>query len=196
MGAGRGEEAAVADGAVRSIDDTPLGRIVFRLATAVAIAGGVALLVITGITVVSVIGRALIPFGFSAVPGDFELVQAGILFAVFSFMPWCHLERGHAIVAIVTDRFPVRFSAVAEFIWDVAMLGASVFLTWRLWGGLLDKLGNRESTFILRIPLWLIYSAGLAGAVVFVITAAYCIMRSGGNAFAARPVRPVSGAGE
>ena len=115
----------MADGAVRSIDDTPLGRIVFRLATAVAIAGGVALLVITGITVVSVIGRALIPFGFSAVPGDFELVQAGILFAVFSFMPWCHLERGHAIVAIVTDRFPVRFSAVAEFIWDVAMLGAN-----------------------------------------------------------------------
>ena len=113
---------------MRSIDDTPLGHIVFRLAAAIAILGGIALVAITVTTVVSVVGRALIPFGFGAVPGDFELVQAGILFAVFAFLPWCHLERGHAIVAIVTDRFPVRFSAIAEFIWDVAMLVAAAFV--------------------------------------------------------------------
>jgi TRAP-type C4-dicarboxylate transport system permease small subunit len=186
----------VPDGAVRSIDDTPLGRIVFRLAAAIAILGGIALVAITVITVVSVVGRALIPFGFGAVPGDFELVQAGILFAVFAFLPWCHLERGHAIVAIVTDRFPVRFSAIAEFIWDVAMLVAAAFVIWRLWFGMLDKLGNSESTFILRIPLWMIYSAGLVGAAVFVVVSLYCALRSGSNAVAINPARPVSGAGE
>lgn len=193
---GRGEEAAVPDGAVHSIDDTPLGRIVFGLAATAALLGGVALVAITAITVISVIGRALIPLGLGAIPGDFELVQAGILFAVFAFMPWCHLERGHAIVAIVTDRFPVRFSAFAEFIWDLAMLGAAALVTWRLWAGMLDKLGNGESTFILRVPLWMVYSAGLVGAAIFVVAALYCAIRSGRNAFAARPSRPVSGAGE
>lgn len=178
------------------MDDTPIGRAVLRLAMVVAFLGGVALVAITAITVISVVGRALIPFGFGAVPGDFELVQAGILFAVFSFLPWCHLERGHAIVAIVTDRFPVRFSAVAELVWDIAMLVAAIFIALRLWAGLLDKVGNRESTFILRVPLWLIYSAGLVGAVVFVIAAAYCVARSGRNAFSRHPVAPVSGAGE
>ncbi|MEO8758964.1 MAG: TRAP transporter small permease [Devosia sp.] len=178
------------------MDETPVGRFVVRLAAVVAILGGVALVAITAITVVSVIGRALIPLGGGAVPGDFELVEAGMLFAVFAFLPWCHLERGHATVAIVTDRFPIRFSAVAEFVWDTVMLVAAVFLTWRLWAGLVDKYGNGESTFILGVPLWMVYSAGLFGAVILVIVAVYCVARSAANAVSASPVRPISGAGE
>jgi TRAP-type C4-dicarboxylate transport system permease small subunit len=178
------------------VDETTVGRLVRRLTAAVAILGGVALVAITAITVVSVIGRALIPLGGGAIPGDFEMVQAGMLFAVFAFLPWCHLKRGHAIVAIVTDRFPVRLGALAEFIWDLIMFVAAALITWRLWAGLLDKLGNAESTFILRVPLWMIYSAGLFGAVIFVVAAAYCVVRSGANALSASPVRPLSGAGE
>ena len=178
------------------MDESPVGRLVSRLAAAVAILGGGALVSITAITVGRVIGRAFIPLAGGAVPGDLELVQAGMLFAVFTFLPWCHLERGHAIVAIVTDQFPRRFSAFAEFIWDLVMLVAAVFVTWRLWAGLADKYGNGESTFILRMPLWMVYSAGLFGAVIFVITAAYCVARSAANAFSATPIRPISGAGE
>lgn len=178
------------------MDETPLGRLVFRMATVVAVAGGFALVAATVITVVSVIGRALIPFGLSAIPGDVELVQAGMLFAVCCFLPSCHLERGHAIVAIVTDRLPVRFSAVAEALWDACMFLASAFIAWRFWFGMMDKLGNREQTFILRIPLWIAYAAGLFGLVVFVIVALYCAIRSARNAVAAQPVRPLSGAGE
>jgi TRAP-type C4-dicarboxylate transport system permease small subunit len=178
------------------MDDTLAGRFVRGLAKFTAMAGGAAMIFITLITVVSIIGRALIRWGFSAVPGDFEIVQAGMLFAIFAFLPWAHLERGHAIVAVLTDRFPVRFNALAEFIWDVAMLLTSAFIAWRLWAGMLDKLGNKESTFILGIPIWVIYSTGLVGAVIFVIVAAYCAVRSGRNAFSANPSRPVSEASE
>jgi TRAP-type C4-dicarboxylate transport system permease small subunit len=178
------------------MDETPVGRLVLALASGLAIAGGVSLAAVTVITVLSVIGRALIPIGLAPVPGDVELVQAGILFAVFVFLPWCHLERGHAIVAVLTDRFPVRFSAIAEFIWDVVMVVVAAFIAWRLWIGLTDKYGNLESTFILRLPLWIVYSGGFIGAVMFVIAAVYCAARSGSNAFSPRPARPVSGAGE
>jgi TRAP-type C4-dicarboxylate transport system permease small subunit len=178
------------------MDDTPIGRLVVGLARALAIVGGLALILVVVVTFVSVIGRALIPLGLSAIPGDFELVQAGMLFVVFSFLPWCHLDRGHAIVAILTDRFPVRFNAFAEFIWDVCMLIAATFIMWRLAMGLLDKYGNHESTFILRIPAWIVYVGGLVGAVVFVIVAAYCVARSGANAMSANPVKPTAGAGE
>jgi TRAP-type C4-dicarboxylate transport system permease small subunit len=178
------------------MDETPVGRFVIRLASAAAVAGGASLAFAIAITVVSVIGRALIPLGLRPIPGDVELVQATILFAVCCFLPWCHLERGHAIVAIVTDRFPIRFSAGAEFIWDVLMFVAAALIAWRLWAGLIDKLGNKESTFILRIPIWIIYSAGLLGAIIFVVAAAYCAVRSGRNAVSMSPVRPISGAGE
>ena len=178
------------------MDDTPIGRLVYGLARIAAIAGGCALTLVTIITVVSVVGRALIPLGLGAIPGDFEIVQAGVLFAVFCFLPWCHLERGHAIVAIVTDRFPARFSAALEFVWDAAMLVAASFIAWRLWAGLIDKAGNRESTFILRVPLWMIYSAGLVGALIFVAVTVYCVVRSGRNSMSPNPVQPQSGAGE
>jgi TRAP-type C4-dicarboxylate transport system permease small subunit len=178
------------------MDETLVGRLVYGLAKAVAIAGGTALLIVTAITFVSVIGRTLIPFGLRPISGDFEIVQAGALFAIFAFMPWCHLERGHAIVAIITDRAPVRLSALAEFVWDVAMLVVVTFITWRLWAGLGDKLGNGESTFILRVPLWVMYSSGMIGALVFLIAASYCAVRSGLNAISANPARPISGTGE
>jgi len=178
------------------MDESPIGRLVRGLAMAAAFAGGCVLIVVTAVTAISVIGRALIPVGLGAVPGDFEIVQAGVLFAVFCFMPWCHLDRGHAIVAIVTDRFPVRFSALLEFIWDVAMMIAATFIAWRLWAGLIDKIGNRESTFILRVPLWIIYTGGLIGALIFVVITIYCVLRSGQNVLSANPARPVSGTGE
>lgn len=180
------------DGAVQSIDDTPLGRFVRGLAMVAAIAGGVVLVLATAVTVLSIIGRILIPVGLGPVPGDFELVQAGVLFSVFAFMPWCHLERGHALVAIVTDRLPARYSAVLEFLWDAAMLVASTLIAWRLWVGLTDKLGNGESTLLLRLPLWLIYSGGLVGAALFAVVAAYCAIRSGANAVSASPSRPAT----
>jgi TRAP-type C4-dicarboxylate transport system permease small subunit len=178
------------------MDETPIGRFVIRLASATAVAGGVSLAFAIVITVVSVVGRILIPVGLKPIPGDVELVQAAVMFAVFCFLPWCHLERGHAIVAIVTDRLPVRFSAIAEFLWDALMLVAAAFIAWRLSAGTLDKFGNRESTFILRIPLWIIYTAGMVGAVIFVVVAAYCVIRSAQNAASGMPVKPLSGAGE
>jgi TRAP-type C4-dicarboxylate transport system permease small subunit len=174
------------------MDETLVGRLVHGIAKVTAIAGALVLVGITMATIVSIIGRALIPVGLGAIPGDFELVQAGTLFAVFAFLPWCHLTRGHAIVAILTDRLPLRLNAFVEFLWDIAMFVAASFITWRLCVGLLDKFANKESTFVLRMPLWLIYTAGAIGAVIFVIVALYCALRSGRNVLFLHPSRPVS----
>jgi TRAP-type C4-dicarboxylate transport system permease small subunit len=178
------------------MDETRIGRLIHGLARNSALAGGVVLIAVTVITVVSIIGRSLIQFGLSPIPGDFEIVQAGMLFAIFAFLPWCHLVRGHALVAILTDRFPIRFNALAEFVWDAVMLLTAAFIAWRLWVGLLDKQGFRESTFILRIPVWILYATGMIGAMIFVIIALYCVVRSGRNAFSAEPQRPAAGAAE
>lgn len=180
------------------MDDSFVGRGVHALARYVAIAGGGVLIAVTVVTVVSIAGRMLLPLNpilgtdFGPIAGDYEIVQAGMLFAIFSFLPWCHLTRGNAIVAILTDRFPVRFNALAEFVWDIVMLVTAVFIAWRLWAGMLDKIEFRESTFILRLPIWMSYATGMVGAVIFVVVAAYCLVRSGRNALSRAPQRPAS----
>ena len=178
------------------MDRTPIGIAVHRLAAGLALLGGIALVVVTATTVLSIVGRVLIPLGLKPIPGDVELVQAAMLFTILAFMPWCHLTRGHTLVAILTDRFPVRINAALEFIWDIAMLGVAIFITWRFSIGFLDKLGNHEATFILHIPLWWIYGAGMVGLVGFVVVAAYCLVGSCRNAFSSDPVPPVGGGAE
>lgn len=181
------------------MDNSIAGRLVFGLARVVAIAGGIVLALIAVTTLVSIAGRALIPVGhwigvkLGPIPGDFELVQAGVLFAVFAFLPWCHLTRGHAIVGIFTDRLSVRFNVVTEALMDLLMLLVAVFIAWRHWDGMMEKFGYRETTLLLRIPLWWIYAAGMIGAVTFVIVAAYCLVRSVGEAAAKEPKMPESG---
>ncbi len=175
------------------MDETRIGRAVFWLATAVAIAGGAALVIVTVVTVISVIGRALIPIGLSAVPGDYEIVQASVLFAIFCALPLTQYLRGHADVSVVTDLFPVRATAVIEFIMDLLMLVATVLILWRFSAGMLDKYGNQEMTFILRMPVWWTYAGGMLGAVSMVIVSAYCVVRSFLNATSRNPQKPVTG---
>jgi TRAP-type C4-dicarboxylate transport system permease small subunit len=175
------------------MDDTPIGRLVGGLARAVAIAGGTMLALVTVMTVISVIGRALIPIGLKPVPGDYELVQAGVLFAIFCALPITQYMRGHADVSLLTDLLPARMTAIIELIMDVLMLIATAFILWRYTQGMIDKFGNREVTLILHIPVWSLYAIGMVGAVSMVIVAAYCVVRSGANSISRTPHKPEPG---
>ncbi len=167
-------------------DKSPLGRGIYGLAKLMALAGGVVLIALVLLVVVSVTGRALLWAGLRPVRGDYELVEAGIGFAVFAFLPWAHLERGHAIVTIVTDRFGPIVNRWILVVTDIMMLVAASFIAWRLYDGMLDKFRYNETTLLLRMPLGWSYSAALAGAVVFVIVALYVLGRSISNAMGGR----------
>lgn len=148
------------------------------LARYTAFVGGVVLVALVAITVVSIIGRALSAFGLGPVPGDFELVEAGTAFAIFAFMPWCHMTRGHATVEIFAGAFSNRGNRVLDLAWNTLMFLAMALITWRFWLGTLDKMSNGESTFILQMPLWWAYLASFVAACVFVVICAFCVLRS------------------
>jgi TRAP-type C4-dicarboxylate transport system permease small subunit len=178
------------------MDETPIGRAVHWLARGAAIAGGVVRVLVTAVTIISIIGRALIPLnavfgtGFRPILGDYEIVEAGMAFAIFAFLPWCQLTRGNAIVAVVTDMLPVRYTAVTEFIMELLTLIVAVFITWRHFVGMLDKYGYMETSFVLRFPLWWAYALGMFGAVIWVIVTAYCTVRAAANATSKTPAMP------
>lgn len=162
-----------------------------RLSAFVAILGGLALVAIVVSSVVSILGRALIPWGLAPIPGDFELVELGAGFAVFAFLPWCQITRQHAVVELVTDRLGDAANRCIDLVSDLMMFALALFIGWRHFAGMLDKLRYGETTFILQYPIWWAYAAGLVGAVVFVLVAAHCVVLSiRAIATGARPATP------
>jgi len=145
------------------------------LARALAILGGIVLVVITIITVISITGRTLIWAGLRPVPGDFELVEAGVGFAVFAFLPWCQISRGHATVDIFTSFLPVQVNRHIDIAAEVLMTVAITLIAWRLWFGLQDKIRYGETTFILQFPVWWAFAACMAAAVIGVVVSFYMV---------------------
>ncbi len=144
----------------------------------VALLGGVALIAIALVTLISVTGRALMDFGLSPLRGQFELVQAGTAFVVTAFMPWAQLKRAHASVAVFTDFLSPRANAVIDFIGDGLLFTMAVLLSWRQFYGVLDKISYGETTFLLRFPLWWAYAAAMVGLVAWVVVGLWCSVNS------------------
>ena len=157
--------------------------------------GGTILTGIAIMTVISIIGRAFVKYGLGPIPGDFELVEAGCAVAVFSFLPWCQLNRGHVSVDVLANQFPKSLQGVLILIGDITISLVAFVITWRLWMGMgertiwfsqpvRDILGfgykpfSPEATFILGMPLWYGYLLSLIGAVLFSIVAAFTVWRS------------------
>lgn len=154
------------------------GKWVSGLAKLVAIVGGIVLVAVSIMTCVSIIGRSFLWAGLKPVKGDFEMVEAGIAFAVAAFMPWCQLERGHASVGIFIDNLGPRVDSIVHFITDLLLFGTACFLTWRHIYGMLDKQAYMETTFILQYPVWWAYAIMLVGLVAWVLVGAWCTVSS------------------
>ena len=165
-------------GGLAPVAERRLGAVLAPLCRWLAIVGGVALLAIIALTVTSVGGRALVALGLRPVPGDFELIEFGAALAVFCFLPWCQIERGHVTVDVLASVLGDRLDAWLEVIANLLMTAAAAFIAVRLYYGLLDKLSYGETSFILQLPLWWAYSACLPAATLFALVSAYTVWRS------------------
>ena len=172
-----------------------IGRGVEALAKGWAILGGTLLVALSVMTVVSIIGRALTGYGLGRVPGDYDLGANGCAIAIFAFLPWCQLRRGHVTVDIFINRLSSRAVAVFGCLGDALVLVVSAVIAHQLYLGWGEKfpygsdalrdalaMGYRpffaETTYELQIPVWMPYTAALIGAVLMVIVAAYTVWRS------------------
>lgn len=185
-----------------------------RLARGIAVLGGIVMVTLILLTFVSVLGRGLnsighsewltgisqslaeglIATGVGPVTGDFELVEAGIAFSIFAFLPICQLYAGHATVDVFTSRLSDKVNAWFIAFWDVVLSLVIWMITWRLCAGLLDKMGNGETSFLLQFPVWWAYAASFAAALVASVTALYCSVGRVTYAATGRSILPASGA--
>lgn len=187
-----------------------MSRFMTALTRAMAILGGVVLTVLIILVCVSVSGRggntlahwgwleqnapalsdAILATGIGPLPGDFELVEAGIAFAIFSFLPLAQLYSGHATVDVFTAKFSRRFNAWLIAFWEVLLTALILLITLRLAVGMMEKIDNGETTFILQFPVWWAYAASLLPACVASVVAVYCAVGRVAEAALRRPFLP------
>jgi TRAP-type C4-dicarboxylate transport system permease small subunit len=158
--------------------EAAVGRVVGGLAKLMALAGGILLVALAVMTVVSITGRAFSRAGLGPVPGDFELIEAGCAVAIFAFLPWCQFRQGHVTVDLLAAYMPPRLWGALAVAGNSAMSIVAVIVTWYLWLGFLDKLAYGETSMILQMPVWWGYAAGSVAAAIFVLTCFYTVWRS------------------
>jgi TRAP-type C4-dicarboxylate transport system permease small subunit len=157
-----------------------MSTLIYGISRAMAWVGGAVLTVIALLSVASIAGRALSGLGLGPVPGDFELVEAGTALAVFCFMPWAHLRRGHAMVDLFWNAYPPSMRRVLEVLADALMLVVWVLLVWRMAIATGDYRENGEVTFILQMPVWWGYAASLVPALGGCIVYAWRVLEDFG----------------
>ncbi|MEO1198797.1 MAG: TRAP transporter small permease [Pseudomonadota bacterium] len=152
-------------------------RVMRALARGLALIAGCVLLLLAIMTVVSVTGRQFVVLGLRPVPGDVELVELGIAFAVFASLAWCQLERGHVAVTFASQPLGRSVNRTLVLIGSVLMTVASAVIAWRLTAGMIDKTRFGETSFILEIPVWHGYAAACLGAWMFVLACAWTVLQ-------------------
>jgi TRAP-type C4-dicarboxylate transport system permease small subunit len=126
------------------------------LARAFALGGGALLALITGMSVVSIAGRALLG---RPVPGDFELVQVGCGAAIAAFLPYCQLRRGNIIVDFFTARTSPRAQSLLDGLGALLLAAVMAILAWRAAAGMLAVRASGEVSMIVGFPIWVGYAA-------------------------------------
>ena len=176
---------------------SPMNAFINKLARFMAWLGGAVLCLLIIITCTSIIGRLLNTFGnseflksnfaflseflkmFGPINGDFEMVEAGVAFAIMAFLPWCQLTRSHATVELFTAALPGTVNRVLMLLWEAVFAFVLIIIAWRLYVGTTDKIRFGETTFMLQFPVWWGYAACFAAACVACIVAVYAVWLRG-----------------
>lgn len=183
--------------------------VMMRLARFMAILGGLVLTGLIVLTCVSVLGRALntvfhgwvgdlvpglsdwaLGLGVGPINGDFELVEAGVAFAIFAFLPLCQITSGHAAVDLFTNALPARVNRVLRMLVEIVFAAVLVLIAWRLWDGMLSKMRYGETSFLLQFPVWWAYAASFCGSVIAALVGIYMAGMRIAEFRAGRPLLP------
>lgn len=150
----------------------PIGRVLTRISRLFVIIGGMSLTAAGILTVASVIGR----YFFNApIPGDFELVETACALAVFSFLPYCQLQKGNVLVDFFTYKLSARQRGFLDSFSALIYTFIAALLTWRLGVGGLDLLRTNEQTIVLQIPRAYNFIFIMPCMVLLVVVTAYTV---------------------
>lgn len=168
-------------------------KLMLGLARLMAVLGGLVLSALIVLTCLSITGRLLsglfhgdlmqsiapgfstwmLDIGVGPINGDFELVEAGVAFAIFAFLPLCQITAGHASVDILANALPRGVNRFLRMVTEVIFAAVLVLIAWKLFDGMLSKKSYGETSFLLQFPVWWAYAASFVGALMTALVGVY-----------------------
>jgi TRAP-type C4-dicarboxylate transport system permease small subunit len=149
-----------------------------RLIRFVALMGGFAVVAVSAITVISVLGR----YTFSMpITGDYEIVEYGISIAAFSFLAFTHLSDNHLVAEFFSTRMSERATHTLDRIQNLILFAVLALLIWRVVVGGFDKFETGDESMFLRMKIWWLHVVGTIGLVLFAWVAFLKIFRRLGS---------------
>ena len=184
-----------------------------RLARLFALLGGATLSLLIVLVCASVIGRSLngmmhsdwaqanlpqladwlLGLGIGPINGDFEIVEAGMAFAIFAFLPICQLHGAHASVDIFTSNLPRSFNRVLRLLIELVFAAVLITLAWQLTLGGLSKYRSGQTTFLLEFPVWWSYAASIFAMWIAALIGVYVAAMRGLELITKRDLLPDHG---
>lgn len=192
--------------------------LMYRLSQTLAVVGGLVLSALIILTFLSVLGRQingwlhgdfvqglapglaefLLATGVGPVNGDFELVEAGVAFAIFCFLPLCQITAGHASVDIFTTRLSEATNRVLRMLAELVFAGVLVMIAVQLYSGTLSKMRGCETffartcetTFLLQFPVWWAFGLSAIAAAVAAVVGVYMACVRVAEVVRGRPLLP------
>jgi TRAP-type C4-dicarboxylate transport system permease small subunit len=162
------------------------GWAVLALSRAWAVLGGLVLLALMLMVVVSVAMRAALGF---PILGDYELVEIGTAVATFAFLPYCHQAGGNVVVDIFTERASTRVKHGLGALGSLLLAIVACVLLWRMTLGAYDFFHYHEVTTNLGIPRWWAFPPILVSLALLALVALVAFARDLRAAAGAAPLR-------
>ena len=171
-------------------------RLIHALARITALIGGVVLIALIAMTTASILGRSLnkmlhgplfqekltglsqwlLDLGIGEINGNYELLEAGVAFAIFAFLPITQLYGAHATVDIFTSALPTRINRWIVAFWELVLALVILLIIVQLYAGMERYMRNGQTTLFLQFPVWWAYALSFASGVVACLVAAYCVV--------------------
>ena len=122
------------------------------IAETLAWIGGIALMGLVAMSLVSIVSRKL---GFQPVNGDVEIMQMGCAVAAAAFLPLCTLRGDHLRVEFFTEKCRPKVRRRLDAVTDLLLAAVFGLLAWRTGLQVLDGQETGEVAALTAMPLWI-----------------------------------------
>lgn len=139
-----------------------------RIASVFAVLGSLSALAAAIMTVISVVGRAVIS---APIQGDVELTQFAVAFAISLCLPWCQLRGANIIVDFFTQNLSSGARGVLDGIGSILLAVMFGLLAWRTGVGALAVMEAGETSMIRGLPMWWVYASLAPGLLLAAVIA-------------------------
>jgi TRAP-type mannitol/chloroaromatic compound transport system permease small subunit len=157
----------------------PWGERLFVLTKVFALAGGLLLLALVAMSVVSIIGRKLTS---SPVPGDIEIMQMGTAVAAAALLPYCEMLGKHLRVDFFTTGMQAHHKAILDAIANLLLAIVGALVAWRTAAYTISIHEAGETSMVLGWPVWPATALIVPSMALFALAGLYNAMQKFGVA--------------